>query len=59
MVFISWRLPDDPGGITCMIVLYTIMLQNFCTPEEVAVTLKYIPRGSTSLHMALDTDIFS
>ena len=18
MVFISWRLPDDPGGITCM-----------------------------------------
>ena len=25
MVFISWRLPDDPGGITCMhlnILLY-------------------------------------
>ena len=21
MVFISWRLPDDPGGITCMVYL--------------------------------------
>ena len=20
MVFISWRLPDDPGGITCMLL---------------------------------------
>ena len=29
MVFISWRLPDDLGGITCMPIEFSLYFQNY------------------------------
>ena len=33
MVFISWRLPDDPGGITCMSCI-SIIVKEKCTDSH-------------------------
>ena len=41
MVFISWRLPDDPGGITCM--CWMILYLNSLPLLELET---YLPRPS-------------